>query len=322
MTNPPPVPVRGRRPRVETERVPVQPAASAENGVVTLERTPWVRAWEYANGEGGASFLISFLLHLVVLGALAIPVMQQLEREETITSVIQNGDQSQLAIGDPGGMELALARIEPSSGNTFQNLLIDSTSLAPTLLPNVNPSDLPSIPGVPGGGKGGRGKGGGTGIGDGIGGEGGIRIMEPPNAVRAGNFSVWAWPIIKGVGNEGRVVHGPPGSAPASLQPYHIVIRLKVPEGRKSVRLADFSGQVKGTDGYVQKIPLDAWYFNAGGDLVRARTGRSIPVIDGTAELLIRVPGAQAEVRDQITVASRLTEEEQQIELQFQDRNN
>jgi hypothetical protein len=79
---------------------------------------------------------------------------------------------------------------------------------------------------------------------------------------------------------------------------------------------------VVGTDGYRQKIPEDAWYFNTRGELVRARTGRQLPVINGTAELLIRVPGAAtALVKDSIKVYSRTLDEEQTIELVFQPRN-
>lgn len=321
----PPVPARGRRPSVKGEKPLAVLATAAESPRQNswLERTEWVRFWEYMNGGGGISLLLSFFLHVILLALLAIPVFQILKQEQTITSVVQSFDDGGLAIGDPGGMELSLANVAPPSINPMQNLLIDPSSLAPTLLPSVNPSDLPMLPGDSKGGKGGKGgkgKGGGFGIGDGIGGEGGIRIMEPPNAVRAGNFSVWPWPII---GNDikGKVIHGEPGSSPAVLQPYHIVIRLKVPEGRRSVNLSDFSGQVIGSDRYTQKIPQDSWYYNAQGDLVRGRTGRSIPVIDGTAELLIRVPGAgSAAVRDSITVSSRLTDEEQKIELQFQER--
>lgn len=267
------------------------------------------------------SLLISAALHGVLLALLAIPVFQILKQDHVITSIVQDPSNGGLTMGDPGGMEMALTRVEPVSGNPLQNLLIDAPATVPSMLPELNPSDLPSAPGVIGkGGRGGKGKGMGTGIGDGIGGEGGIRIMEPPNAVRAGSFSVWAWPII-GQDVKGKVLHAEPGSSPAVLQPYHIVIRLKVPEGKKSVNLSDFSGRVVGSDAYTQKIPQDAWFYNAGGDLVRARTGRAIPVFEGTAELLIRVPGAgAAAVKDSITVATRLTDEEQQIELQFQDR--
>jgi len=319
MPTPQHVPVRGRRLPVEGEkaRQPVLAPPPSPAVAEGIERTYWVQVLEYLQGGGGLSLMISGILHAILLALLAIPVFQILKQEQVITSVVQGDSGDGLAIGDPGGMELSLAQIEPPQGNPLQNLLIEGPAQTISMLPSLNPSDLPSAPAS---GKGGKGKGMGTGFGDGMGGTGGIRLIEPPNAIRAGSFSVWAWPII-GQDIKGRLLHGEAGSSPAVLQPYHIVIRLKVPEGKKNVNLADFSGRVMGSDSYVQKIPQDAWFYNGSGDLVRARTGRSIPVINGTAELLIRVPGAgTVAVKDTITVSTRLTDEEQKIELQFQDR--
>jgi len=323
MPKPPPVPARGRRPRVEAEKsLPRPPMATVPAGG-GMVRTYWVRVWEYLNGGGGLCLTISFGLHAILLALLAIPVFRIMQQEQSaITSIVQGSDGGDgQGIGDPGGMELSLSQLHVPSSDPLKELLIDGPAMVPTMLPSIDPSDLPTAPQANSkGGRGGKGNGRGTGIGDGMGGEGGIRIIEPPNAIRAGNFSVWCWPIVSDV--KGKVIHADPGSSPAVLQPYHIVIRLKVPEGKRTVNLSDFSGQVVGSDKYTQKIPQDAWFYNAGGDLVRARTGRSIPVFEGTAELLIRVPGAGSSlVKDSITVSSRLTDEEQKVELQFQDRN-
>jgi len=325
MSTPPPVPVRGRRLRVEARKEPIPRSIPIADVPPPpgIERTYWVQAWEYLNGDGGLSLLISFTFHGILLALLAIPVFGILKQQEPIiTSIVQGDAGDGLAMGAPGGMEMSLAQIAPPQGNPLENLLIEGPAQTVSMLPALNPSDLPTAPESGKSGRGGKGNGQGTGFGNGPGGEGGLRIIEPPNAVRAGSFSVWAWPII---GNDvkGNVLHGDAGSAPAVLQPYHIVIRLRVAEGRKTVSLSDFSGQVVGSDSYTQKIPQDAWFYNQKGDLVRARSGRAIPVVDGTAEILIRVPGAgTSAVKDSITVSTRLTDEVQKIELQFKERNS
>jgi hypothetical protein len=261
------------------------------------------------NGEEGAAYGLSFAVHMLLIALLAIPVFRAVQETEDFTTVVQAATDNSVAIDQSFDTEVALASpLAASGGSELQTNLLDTMSSTMMSLPEINPGDLPSIPGK-------EGK-------PGFGGEGvsGIRIAEPRNAVRAGNFSVWPWPI-SGNDVKGQVLHGLPGEAPKVFQDYHIVIRLRVPKGRRTVNLSDFSGEVVGSDQYYQKIPQDAWFFNANGDLIRARTGRALPVIDGTAELLIRVPGAGTPaIRDSITVYSRLLDEEQKIELTFRDR--
>ncbi len=284
----------------------------------------WKLLWERLNGREGASFTFSVVLHLTLISLLAIPVIQELRREEELTTVIFE-DASHLpegAIGESigAGIELAdLAPAEDVTQDTQAQIQEGLTAITSMEAMDVNPDLIPGLnAGAASNVAGGGGSNGGPG-GGGLNGTGGFgRVTEPVNAIKAGNFSVWSWPIA-GKDIEGKLVHGEPGSPPRVFQDYHIVIRLRVPPGRTLVSLKDFSGEIRGTDNYFQKIPEDAWYFNAGGNLVRARAGRGIPVVDGTAELLIRVPPAgRPLVRDTITVESRLTDEKQTIELTFQ----
>lgn len=325
MSKPSPVPARGARPIVDGKKIrrpsppPSQVAPTAEEA---LERSEWVRFWESMNGPGGMSFLFSFFVHAILLGLLAIPVFEALNHQPVISSIIAGDGGGGGMLGeDAGGMALTLPEMKSADdSNLLNDALLEQTNLVPSLLPNLDPLMIGapmSGSTSPTSGRGGVGQGGGTSSGDGAGGAGGIRIIEPPNAVRAGSFTVFALPII-GSNTTENVKHGPAGSSPAVSQPYHIVIRMKVPDGVKSVNLNDFSGRIDGTDSYTQKIPGDAWFYTPGGKLTRARSGRAIPVIEGTAELLIRVPGATIPlVRDTIKVACRLTKEEQEIQLEF-----
>lgn len=309
MRTPPPVPVTTRRLRVEQGGIPaVEGRTSAQADPFQHEQGFWLRFWEQLNGPEGASYALSFVLHVILLALFAIPVYRSLTDKETFTTVVQNNVEDQVVIDQPVNTEAALVLPDNRGGDELKTQLLDPLSSEMAQVPDVDPAEFPSLPGEEG--KAGHSVAGGN----------GVRIAEPKNAIRAGSFSAWPWPVI-GKDVRGRILHGEPGSAPKVLQDYDIVIRLKVPDGRKTVNLADFSGEIIGTDHYQQKIPQDAYYFNGRGDLVRGRTGRSIPVIDGTAELLIRVPGAGSpNIRDKIKVYSRILDETQTFELVFRAR--
>jgi hypothetical protein len=275
------------------------------------------------NGRDGAAYLGSFLVHLLLLAALAIPVIRGLQEPELPTTILI-GDQDSDAESDTGiigasiGTSLDLAPLQPPPNEEARQDNLQSLTHIEMGSTDIDPEQVSALRSQSAASNGtgsdnsGKGRTGNNGSG-----LSGVRTAEPANVIRAGSFSVWAWPII-GKDIQGNILHAAPGSSPKVFQDYHIVIRLKVPHDRKTVRLGDFGGEVVGTDQYRQKIPQDAWFFNLNGDLIGARTGRHIPVIDGTAELLIRVPGAgTARVRDTITVTSRLVDEEQTIELVF-----
>ncbi|WP_437192606.1 hypothetical protein [Planctomicrobium sp. SH527] len=313
--------------KIRTEPVAAANAVSTpevdDAPVSFLEQFHLKEIWERLNGRDGASFTFSVVLHLILISLLAIPVIQELRREEELTTVIfeGEGDLPEGAIGESigAGIELSdLAPAEEVTPDTQAQIQEGLTAITSMNAMDVNPDLIAGLKSGSANVAGGGGSGGPAG-GGGLNGTGGFgRVAEPMNAIKAGNFSVWAWPI-SGKDIKGQILHGEPGSAPRVFQDYHIVIRLRVPPGRSLVSLKDFSGEIRGTDNYFQKIPDDAWYFNAGGNLIRARAGRGIPVVDGTAELLIRVPPAgRPLVRDTITVESRLTEETQKIELTFQ----
>ncbi|HWL10096.1 MAG TPA: hypothetical protein VNQ76_16945 [Planctomicrobium sp.] len=318
-TSRPPIPAAGKRPPPVPRTPSTETVDTSDSDSSGFDlNSYWVRSWESLNGEAGAGYLLSAVIHLVLLGALAIPVIREMQKPEMVVTIITGDDMKsdQGIIGDSLNTGLDLALPEPSPGTDMG--APDLVQMSPGTLSSmdVNPENFEGLKSSPGGAAASNiGAGGGK---KGTGGAGtSIRVAEPTNAIRAGSFSVWPWPII-GKDVKGKIEHAEPGSSPKVFQDYHIVIRFRVPDDRKRIPLNDFSGQVVGTDKYFQKIPQDAWYFNANGELVRARTGQSIPVFDGVAELLIRVPPAsRALVRDTITVASRTLKEEQTIELVF-----
>lgn len=270
---------------------------------------PWhVCVWKQLNGNEGAGLALSFVIHALLLALLAIPVIRHLQNDTGFTTVVQEASDDLMVFDAPVDTQIPLPAVESAGGEEWQSRLLDPITEQAPVIPDLQLSDSNSTAGQAVAASTGNDA-------------GGIRIADPKTAIKAGNFSVWTWPIVAAPAR-GRTVHGKPGDAPKALQDYHIVIRVKMPEGKRTVSLSDFSGMVVGTDGYRQKIPEDAWYFTSNGDLVRARTGRNLPVINGTAELLIRVPGAaSAFIKDAIRVHSRTLNEEQTVELVFQSRD-
>lgn len=268
------------------------------------------RFFHIFNGDEGAAFAISFVVHIVLLMLLAIPIVKSFEDDPGFTTLVENSTEEEVIYDAP--LDTLLAQPEEASAEATSKVdILDSRSPYMAAVPEFRVADQNAV------------KSDGDGSGNGNDGDlGGGRIAEPDSAIKAGSFSVWPWPILPGkIG--GAIRHGTPGSSPKVRQSYSIVIRLKVPKEKKFVRTSDFSGSVVGTDGYTQKIPDNAFFFTPSGELVKARTGLRMPVIDGTAEILVEVPGASIpNVKDTIRVYSRILDEEQEIELVFQARES
>ncbi|WP_145265815.1 hypothetical protein [Calycomorphotria hydatis] len=136
----------------------------------------------------------------------------------------------------------------------------------------------------------------GNGIGDSVGdggGElgGGLKFALPKSgAVTKGSFTAWTIP-----------------EDPIPGQNYSIIIQIKLPENlEKKLRffpLRDLSGMVRGTDGYMQRLP--------GVGFSR------LPIKEGVVQYPILVPGAARLVKDKIKVRSKMLQEVQELELEF-----
>jgi hypothetical protein len=294
-----PAPKAPTPPRVPDGRV--QPQSVEEPPLSWRE---CVRRW--VTGEQGAGYGISIVVHLFLLAILAIAGFKTLEQGPIFTTVVSEPFQDG-AVGDFLNMELG-APLEAASGGGIE-------AFGP---PDPLATQIGSIANIVRGGSGG-GSGGGDGEGVGAGVAAGMRQFAPANAVRKGSFAAWTTPqfnaiYVRPFGGE----DPKPGDTPRPFQPYLIEIQIQVPKGRRSYPIGDLSGSVVGTDKYVQRIPLHTFARSANGELIPLRNRSSLPVIDGFVHIVVRVPGAEALVKDTIQLRSRMLGEEQTLELVFE----
>jgi len=285
-----------RKPRVRTEKLVDIEFILSEP--VSLKD----RLLKSVTGDQGAGFAFSLILHAVLLAAMAVPIIRNLKVTQEYTTIVQNADEESVVFDQPLDTAMPNLISESAGGDPAMNEpLMDFDS--DRKVPDFQLSDIAMAEGVAAD-NGNNGS------------KSGSRIAEPDSAIKAGNFSVWPWPVEK-IKIKGNPVLGKAGEFPAPRQDYLIVIRILVPGNRKSVSIRDFSGSVLGTDTYRQVIPEGCYYFASTGRLVPVRTRPKIPVIDGQAELVVRVPGGAAFVEDTISIRSEILDEEQEIKLTF-----
>lgn len=147
------------------------------------------------------------------------------------------------------------------------------------------------------------------------------------NAVTRGSFTAWTVP-----------------EKPKPRQPYYVLIEIRVPKKfGKRYKADDLSGSIRGNDStvnakykdYEQEIPWDRKLPLLGGPTYRRHTFRIdarknwiwlnprarhkiVPVVNGTAKIAIKVPGAAVQrVKDTINIRSKLLNEKQKLEIVF-----
>ncbi|MFG0295844.1 MAG: hypothetical protein ACF8PG_08040 [Maioricimonas sp. JB045] len=246
-------------------------------------------------GGEATGFGISLIVHAILLAILSIQVISQFDPGPIFTTVVEESV--------PGDSEFA-APIDTELDRPWEDAAAeDREFLQPDVsevstLPLFNASEASDgSGGVEASGEAG----------------GGIRLFEPENAVRKGSFTAWWIPEADRFGEKVEA-----GQNPRPGQNYRIVIQIRVPEKLRVYRLSDLKGDVIGTDGYRQRIPQQAYIVSPDGELSSARRRRSVPVREGIVQLVFRVPGARADVRDTITVESKMLKEEQLLELVFE----
>jgi hypothetical protein len=153
-------------------------------------------------------------------------------------------------------------------------------------------------------------------------------VKASKNAVSKGSFRVWSIP-----------------EKPVPQKPYYICIEVAVPKKfGKRYLVKDLTGTIHGNESrydknsedYVQNVPWDGRLARLGGPEYRHHTFRrdfkrkrwlwvnpknrfnSLPVVDGKALLMIKIPGADTErIKDTIIVRSKLLKEQQTLEIVF-----
>ena len=296
--SPPPLP---RRPIAPPVTLPPPPTESN------------VQSWsDWYRGPDGSSFTISFVVHAVLLALLAIPIHQSLmkEAEEAPLIMVVDGD----ALGGPMGdiIEEPLVMAQTARGSEeFDITQFDGQAAENNLAANALLSDTAGTAGSEDGNS----------SADVAGAVGGYLLRAPGNAVRAGKFTAFAQPIIgHGQGDNSREELGKPGDSPGPQQDYYIVIHIKVGSVRKTYPISDLVGSIVGTDGYRQTVPQGMFVLNPGGAPEPLKADKRIKVTKGVVQLLVRVPGGDSGVRDQIALKSKILKEEQKLQLVFQNK--
>ncbi len=242
------------------------------------------------------AYALSLLVHLLLL--IHVPRWYQ-SNTNLVTTVVQADDRPVQPFDDLRDVQLPVIGGEEQESNP-QQMLTQESERALNLLEHKFLQDVTAADT--------QGENAGSGVG-----AGGFRFLEPSNAVRVGSFSAWTIPIPQRFGEKPEA-----GASPRPGQSYHIVIQVRMPDDRSSYSITDLSGKVTGSDSYVQLIPAGAWVADEeSGQLTRVGNRRRLRIADGVAQILIRVPGAQAFVKDTITVKSRILDEEQTLELRF-----
>jgi len=292
---PPPPPDRSALPRPAKRSPPLLVAADDEQQPPpALNR----RILLWITSAAATGYGLSLIIHSMILAVMGLWMLPVILKNTDITTVVQSDAESpepfadieELTIDQSAGSEQV---VQPQHTETVLPDA-DITRLQHDLLTDVTAAETT--------GEGGAQSGSGS----------GIRLLEPNNAVRKGSFSAWTIPIAQRFGEKPQA-----GDSPRPGQAYFIVIQVQVPEGRRTYKVNDLSGKIVGTDGYQQLIPAQAFVQDKSGRVVRAQIGRLLPIIDGVVQILIQVPGADALVKDTVSVKSRSLDEQQTLELVF-----
>ncbi len=115
---------------------------------------------------------------------------------------------------------------------------------------------------------------------------------------------------------------------PKPRESYSIVIEIRLPDDVKTFRVSDLTGEVRGSDRYSQKLPYDSRAPYASGypsenqRITLLDKSTSLDVVKNRVQIVVRVPGAERLVKDEIRIRSRRLKEEQELTLVFGARSD
>lgn len=133
-----------------------------------------------------------------------------------------------------------------------------------------------------------------------------LRVPASGLAVTRGSFTAFTIP-----------------AKPLPHESYSIVVEIRLTSNVRRYRVSDLSGEVRGSDKYVQKLPFDprsplASGYPAENRKVKPLTSSTVlDVVDNRVQIVIQVPGAARLVRDEIRIRSKRLREEQVLTLIF-----
>ena len=285
----PPKPGGKRRKRRSRDRDPNAPrikVAKEEKQELT-----WLELLQQPfNADTAGSFGASLAVHVVIALILGYIVKESLEKNEAISMTITDANSVPIDFEEIEDISVDLAGGSELQVPQFQDLPMATDLMLTT--------DVAAITSLQGSGEGDGGD-----VGSGF----KFRMPEGGKAVSAGSFTAWTVP-----------------EDPRPGQDYMIVIRVKVPDGTRSYRVSDLSGQIVGTDGYVLRVPIDSNPSRAdrtkterAGRLVPVKSRDRLRVVKGHVQLMVDVPGAASLTRDSIQLKSKMLKEEQKLEIVF-----
>jgi len=133
-----------------------------------------------------------------------------------------------------------------------------------------------------------------------------LKVPESGLAVTKGSFTAFTIP-----------------ANPKPREIYSIVIEVRLPDDVKKFKVNDLVGEVRGSDGYTQKLPYDsrtpyAAGYPAENERIKVMDGSTVlDVINNRVQIIVKVPGAAQLVKDIIRIRSRRLKEEQELTLVF-----
>lgn len=133
-----------------------------------------------------------------------------------------------------------------------------------------------------------------------------LKVPESGLAVTKGSFTAFTIP-----------------ADPKPREVYQIVIEVRLPDDVKKFKVNDLVGEVRGSDGYTQKIPYDRDTPYASGypaenkRIIVLQSSTVLDVINNRVQIIVKVPGAARLVKDEIRIRSRKLKEEQELTLVF-----
>lgn len=133
-----------------------------------------------------------------------------------------------------------------------------------------------------------------------------LKVPESGLAVTKGSFTAFTIP-----------------ANPKPREVYQIVIEVRLPDDVKKFKVNDLVGEVRGSDGYSQKIPYDRDTPYASGypaenkRIMVLESSTVLDVINNRVQIIVKVPGAARLVKDEIRIRSRKLKEEQELTLVF-----
>ncbi len=195
--------------------------STADDGVKVAAKGVWhnrLRQWFW--GTAALGYGASLLLHLLLLTAASIVIVQGMKGDDAFSTLLLQSDGEDFDFSGP---------VDTTVAEEEQALVPPELQIVPTLDTTIEQIAAPSVlaaaanpPGEePSSGS-------------------GFEFTMPENgkAVTKGSFTAWTVPADPKPGKD-----------------YLVVIQIRLPETVKRYSSRDLSGTVIGTDGYIQRIP-------------------------------------------------------------------